>query len=234
MEKEFNDLVAHLSAAASNNLASVIVHGSAITMPANAVKTDYQVLIVTHKLTAGDLDLMRVVIQGWTAAGYSMPTFFTVKELAESLDVYPVEFSHMKRAYQVRFGQDLLKDKEISKAHLRWQTEHELRGKLLRLRSLYLPASKSSGDLTRLMTDSIVTFVRFLRSILEMLGETPPLDRLATVKRLGERLQIDATPLVSVLELREKPKRLPDSEAKQLFERFHECLTQTIECVNNI
>ena len=234
MEKDINDLVAQLSALLSNNLAAVIVHGSAITMPGNTTKSDFQVLVVTHQLTASDLDLMRSVVQQWTAGGYSMPTFFTVKELSESLDVYPVEFSHMKRAYQVRFGQDLLKDKEISKTHLRWQTEHELRGKLLRLRSLYLPAAKSSSDLTRLMTDSVVTFVRFLRSILEMLGETPPLDRMATVKRLGERLKIDATPLVSILELREKPKRLAVSEAQDLFKRFHECLTQTIECVNNI
>jgi hypothetical protein len=217
-----------------NNLAAVIVHGSAITMPAHAEKADYQVLIVTHRLSTDDLNSMRPVIQEWTAAGYSMPTFFTVKELAESLDVYPVEFSHMKRAYQVRFGQDLLKDKEISKAHLRWQTEHELRGKLLRLRSLYLPASSSAGDLTRLMTDSVVTFVRFLRSIIEILGEIPPLDRMATVQRLGERLKIDTTALASVLELRETRKRLKDPEAQELFKRFHECLAQTVECVNNI
>ena len=84
------------------------------------------------------------------------------------------------------------------------------------------------------MTDSIVTFVRFLRSILEMLGETPPLDRLTTVQRLGERLQIDATPLVNVLELREKPKRLADAEAQDLFKRFHHPEAQTVECVNNI
>ncbi len=234
MEKKLNDLVARLSAAAPNNLAAVIVHGSALTRPANAAKTDYQVLIVTHTLTTGDLDSVRQVIQEWTTAGYSMPTFFTVKELNESLDVYPVEFSHMKRAYRVCFGEDLLKEREVSKAHLRWQAEHELRGKLLRLRSLYLPASRSAHDLTRLMTDSVVTFVRFLRSILDILGETPPLDRMATVRRLGERLEIDTTPLITVLELRESQKRLADSEAQDLFRRFHDCLAQTVEYVNGI
>jgi hypothetical protein len=234
MEEKLNDLVARLNGAAANNLAAVIVHGSAVTMPANATKTDYQVLIVTHALTTRDLDAVRQVIQEWTAAGYSMPTFFTVKELNESLDVYPVEFSHMKRAYRVCFGEDPLKEREISKAHLRWQTEHELRGKLLRLRSLYLPASRSARDLTQLMTDSVVTFVRFLRSILDILGETPPLDRIATVRRLGERLGIDTTPLITVLELRESQKRLTDSEAQDLFRRFHDCLAQTVDCVNGI
>ena len=52
--------------------------------------------------------------------------------------------------------------------------------------------------------------------------------------RLGERLEIDTTPLLTVLELRESQKRLADSEAQDLFRRFHDCLAQTVEYVNGI
>jgi hypothetical protein len=57
---------------------------------------------------------------------------------------------------------------------------------------------------------------------------------MATVRRLGERLQIDTTSLVTVLELRESKKRLADSEAQDLFRRFHDCLAQTVDRVNGI
>ena len=79
--------------------------------------------------------------------GYEMPVFITSEEFGDSLDVFPIEFRLMKRAYRMLYGQDLLAGREASKEHLRWQTEHELRGKLLRLRSLALPASESSRSI---------------------------------------------------------------------------------------
>ena len=58
------------------------------------------------------------------------PSFFTSEEFDDSLDVFPIEFRLMKRAYRVLYGRDLPAGREASKEHLRWQTEYELRGKL--------------------------------------------------------------------------------------------------------
>jgi hypothetical protein len=234
MNTNFDELVARLQSNQGNNLVSVIVYGSAILAPGNPKKSDYQVLIVANRLAANDLRLSRPVVQWWTSHGYPIPVFFTTKELNDSLDVYPIEFRHMKRAYRVLFGKDLLADKEISKASLRWQTEHELRGKLLRLRSLYLPASVSTQDLSGLMTESIVSFVRFMRPILEMIGEEPPLGRLATVKKVGERLHIDTSPLTRVLQLRDNSIELLDMEVHDLFAGYLDCLEKVIEAVDKI
>jgi hypothetical protein len=234
MDTNFDELVTRLHSNQGTNLVSVIVYGSAILAPGNPKKSDYQVLIVANRLAANDLRHARPVVQWWTSYGYTIPVFFTAKELDNSLDVYPIEFRHMKRAYRVLFGKDPLADREISKAHLRWQTEHELRGKLLRLRSLYLPASISSQDLTGLMTESIVSFVRFMRPILEMIGEEPPLGRLATVKKVGERLHIDISPLIRVLQLRDNSIELLDMEVQDLFAGYLDCLEKVIDTVDKI
>lgn len=234
MNTKFNELVARLETNQGANLVSVIVYGSAIAAPGNTKKADYQILILTKHMSAGDLRQIRPIAQWWADEGYSSPALFTEMELNSSLDTYPIEFGHMKRAYQVLSGRDPLAGKEISKAHLRWQTEHELRGKLLRLRALYLPASASTKDLTILMTDSIVSFVRFLRPVLELLGEDPPLGRLATVRRIGERLNIDTSPLVRVLQLRDEPSELMNMEVQDLFTSYHDCLTQVIETVDRM
>ncbi|MFN0109560.1 MAG: hypothetical protein ACKVZH_11955 [Blastocatellia bacterium] len=234
MEMTFNELVNRLNAAERDNLVSVIVYGSAIAAPGNAQKSDYQSVIVARQLTAVSLRRLQPATQWWTGQGFSLPTFFTAQEFTASLDVFPIEFRQMKRAYRVLLGEDLLANAEISLTNLRLETEFELRGKLLRLRSLAIPASQTAGDLTKLMTESIVSFVRFLRPALELLGEEPPMGRLATAKRIGERLKIDASPLVRVLQLRDEPKDLMEIEAQDLFASYLNCLTRIVEVVDKL
>lgn len=234
MDYQFNELVTRLQSAQGDNLVSVIVHGSAIAAPGNPKKSDYQTLIVTRRLAANDLRRFRPVIKWWTGSGYEMPVFFTAEEFGDSLDVFPIEFRQMKRAYRVLYGQDLLADREASKEHLRWQTELELRGKLLRLRSLALPAGESTRDLTNLMTESVVSFIRFLRPIPEILGEEPPLGRLATSRRAGELLNVDTAPIVRILQLRDEPGKLMEIEVQDLFASYLDCLTRVIEAVDNL
>jgi hypothetical protein len=234
MVPEFDELVSRLRTSQGPNLVSVIVYGSAIFAPGKSPKSDYHILIVTRRLSAIDLRQVRPVAQWWTAEGYSLPVFFTAQEFDNSLDVYPIEFQHMKRAYRVLYGPDLLAGKEISNANLRWQTEHELRGKLVRLRSLYLPASLSTGDLMKLMTQSVVTFVHFIRPVLHMIGEEPPLGRMATVLRVGQRLDIDTSSVMRVLNLRDEPKELMDFEVHDLFAAYLDCLERVIHAVDNL
>lgn len=234
MEMTFTELVSRLSATERENLVSVILYGSAISTPGNAKKSDYQLLIITRQVTASDLRHVRSALQWWTAQGFALPVFFTADEFKASLDVFPIEFRHMKRAYKVLHGEDLLAGVEISLTNLRHETEFELRGKLLRLRSLSIQAGGTASELTKLMTDSIVSFVRFLRPMLELLGEEPPLGRLATVKNIGARLKIDTSPLVRALNLRDEPRDLMEVEAQDLFASYLNCLTHIVEAVDKL
>src|SRR5262245_22669960 len=165
---------------------------------------------------------------------YEMPVFFTPNEFDDAFDVFPIEFRSMKRAYRVLYGQDLLAGREASKEHLRWQTEHELRGKLMRLRSLAMPAGESNEQLTNLMTESVVTFTRLMRPIPEIAGEEPPLGRLATARRVGEILDVDTGPVVRVLEMRDEPGGLMEIEVQDLFANYLDTLTRVVEAVDNL
>ncbi len=234
MEYHFDELVSGLQSAQDGNLVSVIVYGSAVAAPGNPKRSDYQLLIVTERLAARDLRAMRPVIRWWTEKGYEMPVLITAEEFGDSLDVFPIEFRLMKRSYRTLYGQDLLAGREASKEHLRWQTEHELRGKLLRLRSLALPAGESSDQLGGLMTESVVTFVRLIRPVLEIVGEEPPLGRMATARRVGEILDVDTSPVVRVLRLRDEQAGLMEIEIQDLFASYLDCLTRVVEAVDNL
>jgi hypothetical protein len=234
MNSQFSELVTRLNASLGDNLVSVIVYGSAVAAPGNQKKTDYQVLAVAKRLAANDLRLARPALNWWTGEGYAIPVLFTEAEFNDSLDVFPIEFRHMKRAYRVLHGRDLLAGSDVSKVSLRWQTEHELRGKLLRLRSLYPSASATAGGLVKLMTESIVSFVRFLRPTLELNGQEPPVGRLATARLAGETLDVDTAPLIRILQLRDEPKELMEVEAQDLFASYLDCLTKVIDAVDKM
>ncbi|HEU0179650.1 MAG TPA: hypothetical protein VFV58_35920 [Blastocatellia bacterium] len=233
MDHHFEELVSSLESAQDGNLVSVIVYGSAVAA-GNPKRSDYQLLIVTERLAARDLREMRPVVRWWTGMGYEMPALITAEEFGDSLDVFPIEFRLMKRSYRTLYGQDLLAGRDASKEHLRWQTEHELRGKLIRLRSLALPAGESSDQLASLMTESVVTFVRLMRPVLEIVGEEPPLGRSATARRVGEILNVDTSPIVRVLRLRDEPGRLMEIEIQDLFAGYLDCLTRVVEAVDNL
>lgn len=234
MENRFDELVNSLKQAMGADLISVICYGSAITATGQVRKSDYQILAVTRHLNISDLRKLAPVIGRHLAGGYAMPALFTETEIENSLDVYPIEFRHMKKSYRVLYGRDLLSEHQVSKEHLRWQTEHELRGKLMRLRSLYFPAGSSPEDLLKLMTDSVVSFIRLLRPLLELLGEEPPVGRSATVKAVGERLKLDTSSLQRILEQRSDPRQLMEIEIQDLFAGYLDCLTRVTEAVDNI
>ena len=234
MEDKFNELVNRLQTALGDRLVSVVVYGSAIAAPGNPKKADYRTLVVTYALDADELNSARPAAKWWMEENFPLPVFFTRQEFIDSLDVFPVEFRQMKRAYRVLYGEDLLAPREAAPDNLRWQVEYELRGKLLRLRSLYLPEGGSTERLTRLMTDSVVSFVRYLRPVLEIHGETPPLGRLATVRLVGERLDVDVTPLERLLRLRDEPVQLLAVEAQDLFASYVDCLSNIIAAVDKL
>ena len=234
LKEKFADLSARLREAEGENLLAVIVYGSALAVPGGAKRADYEWLIVLRRFNAVDLRRVGPVIQSLVEGGYALPSFFSERELRDSLDVFPIEFRQMKRTYEVIDGQDVLANLEASPANLRRQVEYELRAKMLRLRSLCLPASRSAERLQRLMTDSVGSFVHVLRPILELLGEDPPIERRAAAARLGERLGLDLAPILRILTLRDEPVSLLEIEIQDLFSAYLDCLGAVIEAIDKL
>jgi hypothetical protein len=235
LKEKFAEVSARLREAEGENLLAVIVYGSALALPGEAKRSDYEWLIILRRFNAADLRRVGPVIHALVEAGYALPSFFSERELLNSLDVFPIEFRQMKRSYEVIYGRDLLAPLEASAANLRLQVEYELRAKMLRLRSLFLPASENPERLQRLMTDSVGSFVHVLRPILELLGEDPPVERRAAAAQVGERLGIDVGPILRLLAMREDPSStLLEVERQELFSDYLDCLGQIIEAVDQL
>ncbi|MBX3279985.1 MAG: hypothetical protein KF868_18440 [Acidobacteria bacterium] len=234
MEDRLNELVRMLRSAHGESFISAILYGSAVAAPGNPRASDFHLLIVLSQLGLPDLRTSRPIMKWWESFGHPRAVYFTRAEFLASIDVFPIEFRHMKRAYRVLSGEDILAAVDVSTSHLRLLVEYELRGKLLRLRSMCLPAGDDPARLMDLMTESVVSFVQYLRPVLELLGEEPPLSRLAAVRRTGERLNLDLAPVERLLRMRERGGDLMSVEIEDLLESYLDCIGRIIDAVDAI
>ncbi len=235
MADELVKLVEGLKAAHGAQLLSIVLYGSAVTGDFDPERSNYNVLVVLETITPADLRAARPVIEDWQARGHPLPLYFTREEIADASDVFPVEFLDMSAAHRVLYGEDPFVGFSVPTLHLRHQLEYELRGKLIRLRELYIPASHNAERVTALMTDSIGSFITLFRHVLRLFGiSEPPLKRQQVVRQLGEMLSLDVTPLQTILDLRQAKRSLPLEEADRLFAAYVEAIRGIIERVDHL
>src|SRR5687768_14458588 len=108
MTNQFEAFIDDLRAVYGKNLASVILYGSAATAEFVPRHSDYNILIALHKITPKELQHAHASVREWHKLGHPVPIFFTVSELMNAADVFPIEFHQMERARKVLYGEDLL------------------------------------------------------------------------------------------------------------------------------
>src|SRR5918998_4200173 len=177
-QEAFQHLVGDLRATHGENLASVVLYGSAAAGDFVRLQSDYNILIALHRITPEDLRLAQAPAREWGRLGHPLPVYFTFGELRDAADVFPIEFHRMESARVVLYGADPFETLRISDENLRHQTEYELRSKLIQLRRLYIPASGSATRLRDLMVDSLSSFATIFAPVLLLHGQEPPVLKL--------------------------------------------------------
>jgi predicted nucleotidyltransferase len=236
----FKHFVEDLRSTHGDNLASVVLYGSAAAGDQVKQRSDYNLLVALNRITPEDLRLAQAPVREWQRLGHPLPVYFTVGELNDAADVFPIEFRQMERARRVLYGRDPFEFVELSDANLRHQTEYELRSKLIQLRRLYIPASASTDKLTALMKDSLASFASLFRAVLLLKGAEPPVAKRETVRATVKLLGLDAEPFERIFDLRETGARggaaaaLTDPEANDLFAAYLAQIDRVIEVVDKI
>lgn len=228
-------LIDDLRAAHGDNLASIVLYGSAATGDQGNSRSDRNLLIVLNRITTGDLHAAHDALREWHKLGQPTPVYFTVEELQDAADVFPIEFLQMEKARKILFGRDPFEFVRISQANLRHQTEYELRTGLIRLRRLYIPASSSAERLSNLMSDSLASFAALFRALLILKGSEPPVSKAESVQATVRLLNLDSTPFDRILRLHTSGGlALSDAEADSLFAKYMAQIERVIEAVDRI
>src|SRR5437764_3010983 len=227
-------LINDLRAAYGDNLASVVLYGSAAAGDHVDQRSDHNLLIALKQITAEDLRLAQAPMREWQDLGQPIPVYFTVAELKDAAGVFPIEFLQMEKARKVLYGRDPFEFVNVSRANLRHQTEYELRTKLIRLRRLYIPASTSVEKLSALMSDSLASFAALFRAVLILHKQEPPVSKADSVRATARLLGLNESSFEQLLELRSKSKTLTEAEANNIFSTYMSQIERVIEAVDRI
>jgi len=236
VQQALNGLVEDLRATHGENLASVILYGSAVAAGDNReLQSDYNLLIALNRITPEDLRLAQAPMREWQRLGHPLPVYFTVEELADASDVFPIEFHQMANARVVLYGRDPFEFVKLSDENLRHQTEYELRSKLIQLRRHYIPASVSIEKLSDLMSDSLSSFAALFRAVLVLYGQEAPVAQADVVRATARLLKLEVTPFERIFEFH-TTGALPRSEkeANELFAAYMFQIEQVVEAVDEL
>lgn len=236
MRHEFEAFIDDLKGTHGKNLASVILYGSAAAGDFIPQLSDYNLLIALHRIAPEDLRNAHASVREWHRLGHPVPVYFTVSELQNAADVFPIEFHQMEAARKVLYGSDVLSGLKISDAFLRHQTEYELRSKLILLRRQYIPASASAEGLVRLMGDSLASFAALFRAVLLLHGTTPPATKHEVVAMTVQKTDLDGVVFEKIFNLRENnfSGKLEEQEANLLFGEYMEQIEKVIDSVDAV
>ena len=235
VQQALNGLVEDLRATHGDNLASVVLYGSAAAGDTRELQSDYNLLIALKRITPEDLRLAQAPMREWQRLGHPLPVYFTVEELADAADVFPIEFHQMANARIVLHGSDPFEFVKLSDANLRHQAEYELRSKLIQLRRHYIPASVSIEKLSDLMSDSLSSFAVLFRAVLLLHGQEAPVGKADVVRATARLLKLDATPFERIFQFH-ATGALPRSEkeANELFAAYMLQIEQVVEAVDEL
>ena len=213
MEQLLQQLVDKLRKSLGDDLVSVILYGSAVD-PRQHDKdySDINVLCVLREVTPRQLAAAQPVFAWWRTYDKPVPLLLSEHEVATSSDCFAIEFHDLVERRRVLTGRDVMEGLHVADTYYRTQVEYELRSKLLRLRQ---KAASVLGDrklLARLLLESVTTFCLLIRHALLLHGVDAPHQRREVLELARERLGFDPSPLLLLLDVREKKRK--DSELK--------------------
>ena len=236
MRQQFEAFIDDLKGTHGKNLASVILYGSAAAGDFIPQHSDYNLLIALHRITPVDLRNAHACVREWHRMGHPVPVYFTVSELQNAADVFPIEFHQMEVARRVLYGKDVLENLRISDAFLRHQVEYELRSKLLLLRRQYIPASAAVEGLRNLMAESFASFAALFRAVLLLHGLEPPATKHEVVALTVDRLGLNGAVFEKIINIREDnfAAAIDDVQANELFAQYMEQIEKVIDSVDAV
>ncbi|HEV8593255.1 MAG TPA: hypothetical protein VGQ55_14210 [Pyrinomonadaceae bacterium] len=236
MKHQFEAFIDDLRSTHGSNLASVILYGSAAAGDFIPKQSDYNILIALHKITPKELRQAHASVREWSRMGHPIPVYFTVSELQNAADVFPIEFHQMEIARRVLYGTDVLANLNISDEFLRHQAEYELRSKLILLRRQYIPASASVDGLKNLMAESLASFSALFRAVLMLHGVDSPPTKHEIVALTVQHLKLDGVPFEKVFNIRRDnfADSLDEVSANKLFADYLEQIENVIDAVDKL
>lgn len=223
-------IVKALKDALADQLRSIVLYGSAARGDFQKATSDINLLVVLDKLDPETLAKLSPSMSKWRRDGQPFPRLFTPELIAESTDVFPIEYLDIRAHHVVLYGPDPFEGLVVHEEHLRLWCERELREKMMRLREAYTMSHGKDKALKSLLVESYSVFLAIFRGCLHLLGGDIPARNDEVIDAVCARAELDQYPFDTIGAMRRKEK--VDIDLEELFARYYEELTKAVQRVD--
>lgn len=214
-------------------LISVVLYGSAAGADFHPGVSDINLLLLVERITRLELEALRELVRRFRRVRLAVPLLLTPEDVRDSLDVFPIEFLEFKEKRKVLHGPDFLENTEIGLGNLRHECEHELRGRLIRLRQSFMEGRPTKAFLRGLLLSAHQSNVPAFRAALRLKRVSPPLGRDEIFSELSREFHLDHAVFARLQALRLDPK-VTDRELLGLFERYGTEVEKLVQAVDQL
>src|SRR5438067_11127634 len=155
-------------------LVALLLYGSAARGTHVPDRSDVNTLLICDGVDQALFDALTPLVRVWIRAGHPAPRILAEREWRESADAFPIEYEDMREAHRLLAGRDPWPGIQVDREQLRRQLEHELMGKLVRLRQAYAALQEDPKQLARVVVGSAGGFFTMLRAVLRFVGRPVP------------------------------------------------------------
>jgi hypothetical protein len=142
------------------------VYGSADGPDFRPDRSDVNFAVVAEPMSFAQLQPIAPWYARWRSQRVATPLLLAPSDLTRSLDVFPLEMLDIQARHRTLAGDELFTSIVVAPHNVRLECEREAKGKLVRLRALYLELAGSTVEIRELMLDSRKTFLHVMRGLL--------------------------------------------------------------------
>jgi len=206
----------------SDNVHSIHIVGSSLTDDYHEKTSDINSIFVLKQMELKFIELLAPFGRKYRKNCVAAPLVMTPDYIRTSLDVFPIEFADCKLIHQTVFGEEILKDIEISMADLRHQCEREIKSKLIWIRQAYISSVGDRRILTERFVNSIAGYMPLFRGIIWLMGKERPIGKYQVISFLSDSTGIKTDIFRKILDVKRQNRMLAQDEMKTVFEEYYE------------
>ncbi|MFT3774224.1 MAG: nucleotidyltransferase domain-containing protein [Minicystis sp.] len=213
VRRRIDDLKKSLTATLGDDLACLLIHGSAARGEYREGQSDVDLMLVLKEATRDKLAAIANPIQLARYAARIETMILTSAEIPRAADVFPLLYDDIARCHILLAGADPFSALTISDRHRRLRIEQELREAQIRLRRAVVDAQGGREALGGAVARKLRQLRGTLRALLALRGHEIGDDLDSVIGKACSLYGVDPTPLRNVPE---SPDAAHDALAKLL------------------
>jgi predicted nucleotidyltransferase len=226
-------IVEELKTILGERLVSVILYGSQAAGDHAGKNSDINLLVVTKTLMTQELQSLSEVIVPWVKEGNHPPLFLTLNHLKDFASVFSVEILDIQHSHQVLYGTDHFQGIKVSNDHLRTQLQHELQGKLLRLKTQFILTESNPKAVEQLMISSLSSFLVLFKNTLWLFEAKPEARKMTALNQLKAHIAFDLEPFAVVDKLK-RGEKVANLDVLHTFQKYLGAIEAIVDNVDKL